>query len=145
VPIYNFSLQVQHVNPKKIYAVDQGIITAYSIKPFFEEASRLENAVFCALRRSCTQIFYYHTQTKHEVDFVTVSEKGDISLYQVCHDISQEDTRKRELRALQVAMQELEQKTSFLITDDTEETIQDSNSTIYCIPFWKWATTNIFE
>jgi predicted AAA+ superfamily ATPase len=73
VPIYHFSQQVQLVNPKKIYAVDPGIITAYSIKPDFEHASRLENAIFCTLRRRYKQIFYYHTQTKQKVDFVMYS------------------------------------------------------------------------
>ncbi len=139
VPIYNFSQQVQQVNPKKIYAVDPGIITAYSIKPDFENAARLENAVFCALRMGCKQIFYYHTLTKQEVDFLTLSETGDLALYQVCHDISHPDTRQREVQALFTAMQELEQKTAFLITDDHEEMIALDGLTIQCIPFWKWA------
>lgn len=139
VPIYAFSQQVQQVNPKKIYAVDPGIISAYSIKPDFEHAARLENAVFCALRRMYKQIFYYHTETKQEVDFVTVSETGELSLYQVCLDISQQETREREVQALLQAMQELEQKFGFLITGDYEETIKLNDSTIHCIPFWRWA------
>lgn len=138
VPIYNFSQAVQQVNPKKVYAVDPGIITAYSIKPDFENAARLENAVFCALRRGCKQIFYYHTQTKQEVDFLTLSETGNLALYQVCHDISHPDTRQREVHALFTAMQELELKTAFLITDDHEEMITLDGLTIECIPFWKW-------
>lgn len=141
VPIYNFSQQVQQVNPKKIYAVDPGLITAYSIKPDFEHAARLENAVFCTLRRDFRQIFYYHTLTKQEVDFAVLSETGDLALYQVCHDISHPDTREREIQALLAAMQELEQKTAFLITDDHEENITQEDLTIYCIPFWKWASS----
>ena len=141
VPIYNFSQQVQQVNPKKIYAVDPGLITAYSIKPDFEHAARLENAVFCTLRRDFRQIFYYHTLTKQEVDFAVLSETGDLALYQVCHDMSHLDTREREIQALLAAMQELEQKTAFLITDDHEENITHEDLTIYCIPFWKWASS----
>lgn len=141
VPIYHFSQQVQQVNPKKIYAVDPGIITAYSTKPEFDHAARLENAVFCALRRVCKQIFYYHTQTKQEVDFITLSETGELALYQVSLDLSQQETKAREVQALRAAMEELEQKTSFLITLDHEETIQLEEYTIYSIPFWKWAMT----
>lgn len=139
VPIYHFSQHVQQVNPKKIYAVDPGILTAYSIKPDFEDAARLENAVFCALRRICKQVFYYHTLTKQEVDFLTLNETGDLTLYQVCYDMSQPDTRYREMQALLAAMRELEQKTAFLITDDHEESITHEDFTIQCIPFWKWA------
>ena len=139
VPIYHFSQQVQQVNPKKIYAVDPGIITAYSIKPEYERAARLENAVFCALRRSCKQIFYYHTKTKQEIDFVTLSETGELSLFQVCLDLSQPETQKREVQALMEAMHELDCKTGYLITGDHEETIGAKGFSIHCIPFWKWA------
>ncbi|MBS0654739.1 MAG: ATP-binding protein, partial [Verrucomicrobia bacterium] len=125
--------------------VDPGIITAYSIKPEFEYAARLENAVFCALRRTYKQIFYYHTQKKQEVDFIVLSETGQLALYQVCLDLSEEETRKREVEALLVACQELEQKTGFLITDDHEETIHLNGSTIHCIPFWQWAYKNLSE
>ncbi len=140
VPIYHFSQQVQQVNPKKIYAVDPGIITAYSIKPEYDNAARLENAVFCALRRINKQIFYYHTQTtKQEVDFFTLSETGELALYQVCLDLSQPETREREIQALVTAMQELGCETAHLITDDHEETVQVKNLSIHVIPFWKWA------
>lgn len=143
VPIYDFSEQVRQVNPKKVYAVDPGIITAYSVKPEFEYAARLENAVFCALRRSCKQIFYYRTKKHHEVDFVTLSERGEMQLYQVCHDMSHPDTRERETQALQLAMKELGLLQSFLITDDYEETLEVDSHHIHCIPFWKWAASQV--
>lgn len=139
VPIYHFSKQVQQVNPKKIYAVDPGIITAFSIKPNFEHSARLENAVFCALRRNFKQIYYYHTQDRLEVDFVAQSEIGELSLYQVCYDISDTGTLKREIQALVQAMQELELKSGVVITDDYEETMHLNGRSIHCIPFWKWA------
>lgn len=140
IPIYNFSEQVRQVNPKKIYAVDPGIITAYSIKPDFENASRLENGVFCVLRRKYKEIFYYHTKKKQEVDFLTLSETGDLALFQVCYDMTHPDTQESEIQALTDALQELEQKVGIIITDDQEETIEREGITIHVIPFWKWAT-----
>src|SRR5262249_11436683 len=44
VPFFSLSERVRQVNPKKVYGIDPGIITAYSIKRDFERASRLENS-----------------------------------------------------------------------------------------------------
>lgn len=143
VPIFDFSEQVRLVNPKKIYAIDPGVITAYSIKPGFDDAARLENAVFLSLRRKYKQIHYYHTKKNHEVDFVTLSETGDMRLYQVCIDMTHPDTKEREVRGLLGGLLELEQREGFIITGDHEETIEQDGLTIYCIPFWKWAITDI--
>lgn len=145
VPIYDFSEQVRQINPKKVYAVDPGIITAYSIKPAFEKPARLENGVFCALRRRFKQIFYYRTKKGQEVDFLTLSETGDLTLNQVCYELTHPDTRQREVQALVSALQELEQEQGFLITDDHEETIESENCVIHAIPFWKWAMQNTGE
>lgn len=139
VPIFDFSEQVRQINPKKIYAVDTGLITAYSIKSDFEIASRLENAVFLTLRRKQKDIFYYRTKKQQEVDFVVMTPKGNLVLYQVCHDISASDTRTREFQALINAAIELNLKDGYIITGDHEEIIEADALTLYCIPFWKWA------
>ncbi len=64
VPFFSLSESARQVNPKKIYAIDSGVITAYSIKNDFEKASRLENAVFMHLRRVYHNICYYKSKQK---------------------------------------------------------------------------------
>lgn len=139
VPIFDVSEQVRQTNPKKIYAVDPGLISAYSIKPDFESASHLENAVFCTLRRKYKEIFYYRTKNRREVDFVVMSTKGDYQIYQVCHDFSHPETREREIEAIKIAAGDLDLREGYCVTDDHEETIQCDGFTLFCIPFWKWA------
>lgn len=140
VPFFSFSEKARQVNPKKIYVVDTGIITAYSVKNSFEHAARLENAVFMHLRRSYKNICYYKTKKqKKEIDFVVTTPKDEILLFQSCLDMDDEATRQRETSALFEGCQELDLKEGFIITQDHEEEITKGNTIIYCIPFWKWA------
>lgn len=137
ISIFNFSEKVRQVNPKKIYTIDPGLISAYSIKPQFDKAARLENAVFNHLRRQTKEIFYYKTQQQKEVDFVTISSRGELSLIQVCYLMNDEKTRQREVSALLEASSELNLNHATIITSDYEETIQEQGLKIECIPFWK--------
>jgi len=140
VPFFSLSERIRQVNPKKVYAIDPGIITAYSVKTNFERAARLENTVFMHLRRSHTNICYYKTdQSKKEVDFVVTTARGDLLLIQACADMQEKETRERELSALYEACQEFDLSEGTIITEDHEEEVFHQGLTIHCIPFWKWA------
>ena len=108
VPIFNFSERVRQVNPKKLYAADTGFITAYSIKHNFENAARLENAVFIQLRKLSSDIFYYRTERNHEVDFLMITSKGEYKLFQACLEMHDAQTQTRECRAIAEAARELD-------------------------------------
>jgi predicted AAA+ superfamily ATPase len=137
VPFFSLSEKVRQVNPKKVYAVDPGIITAYSIKREFEKASRLYNAVFMHLSSTYSNICYYKTAKNKEIDFVVTTPKGDLILVQACVDMSDPETRERELAALYEACEEFQMREGFIITEDHEEEIQERAISIQCIPFWK--------
>lgn len=144
VPFFSLSERIRQVNPKKIYAVDPGVITAYSIKRDFERASRLENAVFMHLRRSFSNICYYKTKKqKKEVDFVVTTPLGNMLLFQACVEMGDERTRERELSALYEACDEFRLKEGVIITDDYDDQIIHGDIVIHCIPFWKWAQKKI--
>jgi len=139
VPFFSLSERIRQVNPKKVYAVDPGVITAYSVKREFERSSRLENAVFMQLRRSYSNICYYKTQKKKEVDFVVTTSLGDLILFQACVEMDNEETRERELTALYEVCKEFRLKKGTIITEDHEEEISKEGISVHCIPFWKWA------
>jgi len=141
VPIYSHSMNKQNVNPKKIYVIDQGLITSYTIKPEFEEASRLENTVFCQLRRNTDNIFYYKTNSGKEVDFLTINSDGTIQLIQVSVSLSNPETKKREIGAIVEAMNELSIDSAKIITIENNEKIKTDFGIISCIPLWKWLLT----
>jgi hypothetical protein len=144
VPFFSLSQKIRSVNPKKIYAIDPGIITAYSIKNDFEKASRLENAVFMHLRRTFNNICYYKTKkNKKEIDFVVTKPNGNLILVQACLQMDNIKTRKRETSALYEACIEFGLKQGFIIMDDYEEEIYLEDIVVYCIPFWKWAQNKL--
>jgi predicted AAA+ superfamily ATPase len=118
VPLFSFSHRKKSINPTKIYPVDPGIIRAYSIKNAFESAAKLETTVFCHLRRHHSTIYYYKTDTGKEIDFL-IEHQGKISLYQACVSLDDPTTLKREISALQEAMQALKVKHAEMITWNT--------------------------
>jgi hypothetical protein len=142
VPIFSYSHSIQSLNPKKLYAVDQGLITACSVKPQFEEAMRFENAVFTALRRKGEKPYYYKTRTGKEVDFLIGAESNNIRLIQASQSLAEPTTRKREISALVEAMAELEVSNATILTLDESDTITQSSKSVHILPLWEWLLTN---
>ncbi len=137
VPAYHLSLRKSSLKPKKIYPIDMGLITAYTIKSDYEQAARLETAVFLQLRRKYTDIFYYHTATAKKIDFLVV-ENNQFFLYQVCLSLNDAKTKAREIKAVLEARKELPVEKASIITleDDYDEVID--SYTIEVIPLWKF-------
>jgi predicted AAA+ superfamily ATPase len=107
VPVYSESVRIQHSLPSKIYAIDNGLINAFSLKIKDLYHKLLENQIYLDLRRQGKDIYYYKTQDSYEIDFVTVDKNGERELIQVTWDMSDPETKEREERALEQAAQEL--------------------------------------
>lgn len=98
--IYNSAVINQLQYPRKVYFVDTGFMTALSTK-FSKNMGRLfENIVFHKLARENETIHYYKNDKGDEVDFAVLSEGKTTALYQVCFDLTDEDTRNREVKSL---------------------------------------------
>jgi predicted AAA+ superfamily ATPase len=116
LPIYNASVVNQLNYPRKVYFVDTGFITALSTK-FSANMGRLfENAVFNRLSQQYDTIHYYKDDRDYEVDFVILEDSKATALYQVCYDLSGEETRNREVRSLVKAGASLKCSNLYLIT-----------------------------
>lgn len=130
---FQFSLRSQQQKPMKVYPVDPGIIMAYSIKPTFEMSVAFETVVFLHLRRQYAHVYYYHTPSRKEVDFLTQTPQGAITLYQACLDTTNTATWAREVSALEEAMHTLTIQESYLITLDSTASLNVSSGKIHCI------------
>lgn len=107
VPIFTESLRQMQTKPKKIYAIDNGLIIANTFN-FSENLGKLlENLVYLDLRRRGKKIFYYHTLDGNEIDFITQDKEGNHEVIQVVWDMNDPLTRERETRALTQATAEL--------------------------------------
>jgi predicted AAA+ superfamily ATPase len=107
VPIFTESLRTLATTPKKIYAVDNGLINANTFNLSLNFGKLLENQVYLDLRRQKKEIFYYYTSEGYEVDFITRDQEGLYEMIQVVWDQSDPLTFEREERALKSAEKEL--------------------------------------
>lgn len=144
ISIFNRSERIQRTNPKKVYVVDNGLITAFSHDPHSDWGKHLENFVFLNLRRQNLTIEYYRTADNAEVDFITTSSDEQRTLYQVALNLNDQKTRLREIQALEQAMQELKLKKSMLITLEHRETIPVDSGTIEVLPVAEWTLYHSF-
>ncbi|MBI2119305.1 MAG: ATP-binding protein [Elusimicrobia bacterium] len=140
---FSFKVKEQEKSPKKMYAIDTGLCNAVGFR-FSENLGRLaENVVFIALKRKQIlnpelELFYWKDIQHREVDFVVKDGLKAKNLIQVCWNMQDEKTRKRELGSLSKAMKELNVTTATIITEDAEGEEKLQNDTVQLIPLWKW-------
>jgi predicted AAA+ superfamily ATPase len=135
VPRFDYSLKSQIRNPKKIYAIDTGLIKANTASFSRDDGRLLENIVFLELKRKDNDVFYYNKQK--ECDFVVRDKQKEFSAIQVCADLTEEN-KSREINGLLEAMQYLKLTTGTILTLQQEDTFQVENKTITILPVWKW-------
>jgi len=141
VPLFDWSLQKQHVNPKKIYSIDTGLSKRVSFEVGKRIGDMLENIVYLELKRRHSKIYYFKTSQGYEVDFLIKEYEKITHLVQVSHTLSDAKTKKRELRALVKASDELKHsdniKLSLLTMDASyEETVDDRTIEVLNILEW---------
>ena len=91
------------------------------------------------------ELFYYRTRNDKEVDFVCRTGHKVTTLIQVCFDISDAKTLKREISALLETGNELSCDHFQILTWDRETVLQEQNATITVLPVWKWLLSKSVE
>jgi hypothetical protein len=107
VPHFNESFRLRHTTPKKIYAIDTGLLIANTFNTTDNYGKLFENLIFLDLRRTGKEIFYYKTKNGFEVDFIVTSKHEKPQIIQAVWDMQDDFTRQREERALAEAQKEL--------------------------------------
>jgi len=135
---YDKLLVNKELGERKIYSIDIGLNNAIEFKFSDNIGKALENAVFLELKRNYNEIYYYRSQ-RSECDFV-ISTKGKITdAIQVTYDISDSDTKTREIKGLVEACRNFDLKTALIVTYDSEDEIIEDDIKIEIIPFYKWS------
>jgi predicted AAA+ superfamily ATPase len=92
------------------------------------------------------EIYYWQNPQKYEIDFLVKEGLKIKQLIQVCWNLNDEDTKKREIRALLHASKELSCDNLLIISEDQdgEEEIQwyDMRKQIKYKSLWKWLLEN---
>lgn len=138
---YAPSLKVQLSNPKKIYFIDNAIVSRIGFNPTANIGIQLENLVFIELRRRGLQLFY-HSGIK-ECDFIVRCGIRITMAYQVTVSLSQSpQTREREIAGLLEAMESYQLSEGYIITMEEKENIDIQGHNVHVIPAWEWMLTS---
>jgi uncharacterized protein len=107
VAVYDKSIRKTQTNPKKLYAIDPGMIRALTLDYESDLGRLFENIVFLDLKRLGCEINTYLTSERYEIDFLAQMPRGHKKFFQVAWDMEDPATMEREERALQKGMKEL--------------------------------------
>ncbi len=133
---FDYSLKKQFANRRKVYCIDNGILSNTSFRISEDYGRYLENLVFIEFMRREYEIYFY--KGKKECDFV-IKEGVNISMaIQVCRTLIDDKTKKRELDGLIEAITTFGLKEGMILTEDEEEILELENYKIYVQPVWKW-------
>lgn len=140
---FSYKAKERLTAPRKIYAIDTGLINALSTKFSQETGYIYENAVAIELMRRKSlnpqeDIYYWQNSYNCEVDFVIKGGLKVKQLIQVCYNIEDYDTRKREINSLLKASEKLKCNNLLTLTYDYEGEEKVEGKTIKFISLWKW-------
>jgi len=138
---FSYKLKEQIKSPMKVYAYDTGIINAVKFKTTPDMGKLIENLAAIELLRKEKEFYSYKTKDGKEVDFAVKEGLKIDSLIQICYDIDQYTTKKREMTALLKASCEIRCKNLCVITWDYEAKEKSDDKQIQYLPLWKWLLT----
>jgi uncharacterized protein len=135
---FDYSLNKQLVNDKKVYLADNGFIPVISTQPGTDQGWLLENLVSCNFPGG-NELFYF--SGKKECDFITLSNKTITGAIQVCWNLNS-DNYKRETEGLLEAINFCNLSEGLILTNNQEDTLNIDKKKITVKPVWKWLLNN---
>ncbi len=136
---FDYSVKKQLANPKKIYCIDTGIVSAVAFAFSQNRGSLLENAVFLALKKNMGEVYYH--KDRYECDFLIQKDKKICSAIQVTESLRNPDTRARKLRGLREAMEAYGLAEGTIITLQESGEVEDEAGHIRIVPVVEWLET----
>lgn len=140
LPIHAQSERRRQVNPRKVYAIDHGLVRACVGRRSEDFGHHLENLVYLELRRRGEVAGYHLPPSGREVDFVS-GPLDEPHLIQACANLGDVGTRERELGALAEAMDELDCERGTVVTLDEASRVKHGGREIEIVPAWQWLLT----
>ena len=136
VPRFSYSYKAQLLNPKKVYCVDNGVVSIASPSFTRDEGRRLENMVFAELRRRYSEIFYYN-ENQRECDFIIAENSVPCLAIQVCYSLTAEN-RKREVEGLLDALNFFNLPEGLLLSFNQHDKFIIGDKTVRVLPVYDY-------
>lgn len=131
LPKFSWSAKSIAVNPRKVYAIDNGLINANSLSFTKDKGRLLENTIYLYLRQQSYKLYYF--REKGECDFVVFDRDKCVKLIQVCEEVHS-DNKDREINGLLEAMSFFQLNEGYIITKDQKDTLTFDQKVIQLIP-----------
>jgi len=131
IPKFSYSVRKQLVNPRKLYAIDTGMIGVNSGSFTDDHGRKFENMIFIYLRRQFNEVYYF--AEKGECDFVIFNKSAVYQLIQVCYELNQ-DNMDRELNGLFEAMEYFNLPEGRIVTLDQADEFEKNGKIVKVIP-----------
>lgn len=145
LPRYNNKLKLMKKAPRKVYVVDNGFVAAKAFSLSDNLGRLLENQVFVELLRqgydTDKTMFYYRSRNDKEVDFVLRKGTHIEQLVQVCYEMGNVKTEKREVDSLIECAAELNCGNLVIVTNNDERVIEKDGYRIEVVPVSKWSVS----
>lgn len=139
---YNNKLKLMKKAPRKVYVVDNGFVQAKAFAISENLGRLLENLVFIELIRrgydTDKTLFYFRSRNDKEVDFVLRKGTHVERLIQVCYDMSNPKTERREVGSITECAGELNCNNLTIVTGNEVRTIHKDGYTIDVVPIYKF-------
>jgi uncharacterized protein len=135
---FSWSAKSRNINPRKVYAIDNGFITANSLSFSKDKGRLLENAVYLHYRSKGLQMYYF--KEKQECDFVLFKNNTCQSVIQVCYELNS-DNKEREINGLLEAMDFFDLKEGNIITLKQNDVLTMGNKKVKIIPMLEFLCT----
>lgn len=132
LPKYSYSVRKQMINPRKVYAVDTGLVVANSASFTDQEEQLFENVVFLHLRQQVPELYYF--SEKHQCDFVVMKKNKVEKVVQVCAELKQ-DNLEKELNGVFEAMEFFELAAGIIVTMNQTDRFERNGRMVEVLPF----------
>lgn len=131
LPRFGWSAKSISVNPRKVYAIDNGMVNSNSLSFSDDQGRLLENLIFLHLRKQPLKFYYF--REGGECDFVVFEQNKCKELIQVCSQLH-EDNKSREISGLMEAMSFFKKREGTIITMDQKDQLSIGKSIINIVP-----------
>lgn len=142
LPRFDNKLKLMQKAPQKVYVVDNGFLASSAFQISENRGRLLENLVLLEFLHRKYEVgknlFYYRNRYDKEVDFVVRDRFQVKQLVQVCWQMSEPRTEKREVDSLLDCAKDFKSGDLYIITWDTEKNIEADGRKIEVIPYYKW-------
>ena len=129
---YSRKLSTRELGEQKLYVIDNGLLNSVIYNFSADTGKIMEQAVFWELRRRGTDLFYL--KNGFECDFAIYSHDTITNVLQVCYDLDDPETRKREIKGVVAASSMFDLPGGTIISWDEEDVVNTAGKTINIIP-----------